>query len=206
MCHDFCQHSLHGVVLLHASCCRWQNLQRHADAGHPEVLLALQVVNAWHDMQQLPLSCMQHWTTMYSMVRGEPVVFQRNQNATLPVRAQRTPLTISGLKKMGPGWRLWPQAFAPQASVMASSVRDDVSHEYTCFMRRGEGKRLHGRFYPQRVALRSFDRGEKFRRYWTWLPTLADYILVAQDQPLVEHYHRQEDGPWTLHTLEGFQA
>jgi Uma2 family endonuclease len=52
----------------------------------------------------------------------------------------------------------------------------------------------------------AFDRGEKFRRYRTWLPTLADYILVAQDQPLMEHYHRQEDGPWTLHTLEGLQA
>jgi aspartyl-tRNA(Asn)/glutamyl-tRNA(Gln) amidotransferase subunit A len=29
---------------------------------------------------------------------------------------------------------------------MASGVRDDVSHEYTCFMRRGEDARLHGRF------------------------------------------------------------
>ena len=27
---------------------------------------------------------------------------------------------------------------------MASGVWDDVSHEYTCFIRRGEGKRLHG--------------------------------------------------------------
>src|SRR6266849_5722369 len=25
-------------------------------------------------------------------------------------------------------------------------------------------------------------------------------------QLLVEHYHRQEDDPWTLHTLEGLQA
>jgi hypothetical protein len=52
----------------------------------------------------------------------------------------------------------------------------------------------------------AFDRGEKFRRYRTWLPTLTDYILVAQDQPLVEHYHRHEEGTWTLHTLEGLQA
>jgi hypothetical protein len=47
---------------------------------------------------------------------------------------------------MGPGWHLQPRAFAPQASVMASGVRDDVSHDYTCFMRRGEDARLHGRF------------------------------------------------------------
>ena len=36
-----------------------------------------------------------------------------------------------------------------QASVMASGLRDDVSPEYTRFMRRGEDARLHGRFlYP----------------------------------------------------------
>jgi hypothetical protein len=63
--------------------------------------------------------------------------FPRNQNAALPVRAQKDPLTISGLKKMGPGWHLRPRAFAPQASVMATGVRDDVDHEYTCFMRWG---------------------------------------------------------------------
>jgi hypothetical protein len=28
---------------------------------------------------------------------------------------------------MGPGWHLRPQAFAPQASVMAAGVRDDVT-------------------------------------------------------------------------------
>jgi Uma2 family endonuclease len=52
----------------------------------------------------------------------------------------------------------------------------------------------------------AFDRGEKFRRYRTWLPTLSDYVLVAQDRPLIDHYHRQEDGTWTLRALEGLQA
>ena len=71
--------------------------------------------------------------------RGKHVLkFPRNKNAALPVRAQKDPLTISGRKKMGPRWRLRPRAFAPQASVMASGVRDDVSHDYTCCMRRGE--------------------------------------------------------------------
>jgi Uma2 family endonuclease len=51
----------------------------------------------------------------------------------------------------------------------------------------------------------AFDRGEKFRRYRAWLPTLIDYLLVTQDRPLVEHYHRQEDGTWALHTIEGLQ-
>lgn len=36
----------------------------------------------------------------------------------------------------------------------------------------------------------AFDRGEKFQRYRDWLPLLQDYVLVAQDQPLVEHFSR----------------
>lgn len=52
----------------------------------------------------------------------------------------------------------------------------------------------------------AFDRGEKFRRYRTWLPTLVDYLLVAQDRPLVEHYRRQADATWNLLTLDGLDA
>ena len=50
----------------------------------------------------------------------------------------------------------------------------------------------------------AFDRGEKFRRYRAWLPALTDYLLVAQDRPLIDHYHRQEDGGYqfaALHVL-----
>jgi hypothetical protein len=39
---------------------------------------------------------------------------------------------------MGPDEHLRPRAFAPQASVMAADVRDDVRHDYTGFMRPGE--------------------------------------------------------------------
>jgi Uma2 family endonuclease len=46
-------------------------------------------------------------------------------------------------------------------------------------------------------ATEAFDRGEKFQRYQTWNPTLRDYVLVSQDQPLIEHYSRQTDGAWT---------
>ena len=80
--------------------------------------------------------------------------FLRNKNAALPIRAQKIPLTLSGLKKMVPGWRQRPRTFAPQASVMAASVRDAVGHEYTCFMRRGEDARLHGRFSGEPMGLR----------------------------------------------------
>src|SRR5215472_8734531 len=72
--------------------------------------------------------------------------FLRNKNAVLPVRAQKGPLTLRGLQKMGPGWHQRPRTFAPQASVMATGVWDDVGYEYTCFMRGGEDARLHERF------------------------------------------------------------
>src|SRR5216683_888870 len=52
----------------------------------------------------------------------------------------------------------------------------------------------------------AIDRGDKLYRYRRWLPTLMDYLLVAQDRPLIDHYHRQEDGAWALHAMEGLQA
>ena len=52
----------------------------------------------------------------------------------------------------------------------------------------------------------AFDRGEKFRRYRTWLPTLQDYLLVAQDKPFIDHYHRVEENRWELVSREGLEA
>lgn len=51
-----------------------------------------------------------------------------------------------------------------------------------------------------------YDQTEKFRRYRTYLPTLTDYILVSQTEPVVEHYRRQPSGDWLLSTLEGLDA
>jgi Uma2 family endonuclease len=46
----------------------------------------------------------------------------------------------------------------------------------------------------------SFDRGEKFRRYRTQIPSLTDYVLVSQAWPLIEHFHRQTNDEWILST------
>ncbi len=35
-----------------------------------------------------------------------------------------------------------------------------------------------------------FDRRQKFLRYQQYLPSLVDYILVSQDEPTIELYHR----------------
>lgn len=43
----------------------------------------------------------------------------------------------------------------------------------------------------------AFDRGEKFARYRT-IPTLVDYLLIAQDRMRVERFSRQEGDGWLL--------
>src|SRR5262249_19577963 len=52
----------------------------------------------------------------------------------------------------------------------------------------------------------AFDRGEKFIRMREWNPTLRDYLLIAQDQPRIEHYSRQEDSSWLLREYAGLDA
>ncbi len=48
----------------------------------------------------------------------------------------------------------------------------------------------------------AFDRGLKFQAYQQ-LPSLFEYLLVAQDSPAVEQYVRQEDGSWSYRTAAG---
>jgi Uma2 family endonuclease len=42
-----------------------------------------------------------------------------------------------------------------------------------------------------------YDRGEKFKHYRT-IPSLADYVLVAQEEYRVEHYARKSAHEWLL--------
>jgi Uma2 family endonuclease len=50
----------------------------------------------------------------------------------------------------------------------------------------------------------AFDRGEKFWRYRSHLPSLTDYVMVSQSIPLIEHYvHRA--GEWVLSTVSGLE-
>jgi len=51
-----------------------------------------------------------------------------------------------------------------------------------------------------------FDRGEKCERYQTWNPTLTDYVIVSQSQPLIETFTRQDDDRWLLKRYAGLSA
>lgn len=47
-----------------------------------------------------------------------------------------------------------------------------------------------------------YDRGMKFKQY-RMIPTLQDYLLIAQDEYHIEHYTRQEHGEWLLREAIG---
>ena len=50
-----------------------------------------------------------------------------------------------------------------------------------------------------------YDRGAKFGHY-RQIPSLQEYVLIAQDQPLVERYARQADNSWLLTVFEGLSS
>lgn len=51
-----------------------------------------------------------------------------------------------------------------------------------------------------------FDRGVKFMRYRNFNETLSDYILVSQDEPLIEHFIRQPNNDWLLKEYQGLET
>jgi Uma2 family endonuclease len=48
----------------------------------------------------------------------------------------------------------------------------------------------------------AFDRGKKFQSYQQ-IESLKEYLLVSQDEHVVEHYLRQEDGRWLYTKASG---
>lgn len=50
-----------------------------------------------------------------------------------------------------------------------------------------------------------YDRGAKFRNYQQ-IPSLMEYILVAQDEAVIERFVRQTDGSWGLISFVGLEA
>ena len=49
----------------------------------------------------------------------------------------------------------------------------------------------------------AFDRGEKWSRYQTWLPSLSSYILASQSKPEIECFLRQPNGGWMYRRVKG---
>ena len=44
------------------------------------------------------------------------------------------------------------------------------------------------------------------RPTWGELPSLQEYVLISQEQPLVEHFIRQPDDTWILERIKNLDA
>jgi Uma2 family endonuclease len=51
----------------------------------------------------------------------------------------------------------------------------------------------------------AYDRGMKFEHYRT-LDSLREYLLVSQSRPQVDHFMREDDGPWLLSAASDLAA
>lgn len=50
----------------------------------------------------------------------------------------------------------------------------------------------------------AYDRGKKFDHYRT-IPALREYVLVSQDEPMVQRFLRNDDDTWTLTAVSGLE-
>jgi Uma2 family endonuclease len=80
----------------------------------------------------------------------------------------------------------------PDLSVVCGGLEFDDEHHDTLLNPRVI-------FEVLSPSTESYDRGKKFENY-RMISSLMDYVLVRQDEAVVEHYARQQDG-WLLRTL-----
>ena len=52
----------------------------------------------------------------------------------------------------------------------------------------------------------NYDRGEKFLRYTNFIDSLHDYILISQEEPLIEHFTKTENGGSESVEIKGPEA
>ena len=55
------------------------------------------------------------------------------------------------------------------------------------------------------TSTEALDRGKKFQHYRS-IPSLVEYGLVSQREPLIERFTRQDDGSWNLVVFAGLDA
>ena len=83
----------------------------------------------------------------------------------------------------------------PDASVICDELEFDEEHEDTV---------LNPTLIVEVLSksTEAYDRGKKFDHYRT-IPSLREYVLVAQDEPMVQRFLRNDDDTWTLTAVSG---
>ncbi|HWQ34006.1 MAG TPA: Uma2 family endonuclease [Blastocatellia bacterium] len=54
------------------------------------------------------------------------------------------------------------------------------------------------------TSTEAYDRGRKFLRYQS-IETFTDYVLIAQEEPWIEHRIRRPEGEWTILSVTGLE-
>ncbi|MEI8022048.1 MAG: Uma2 family endonuclease [Schlesneria sp.] len=78
----------------------------------------------------------------------------------------------------------------PDASVLCGELEFDDEHKDTV---------LNPTLLVEVLSksTEAYDRGKKFDHYRT-IPSLREYVLVSQDEPMVQRFVRNDDDTWTL--------
>ncbi|MBL8132772.1 MAG: Uma2 family endonuclease [Anaerolineae bacterium] len=92
----------------------------------------------------------------------------------------------------------WHYAYPDLAAVCGARRFEDLQHMDTL----ANPTTLFEVLSP---STEQYDRGEKFRRYRS-IESLQEYVLIAQDKPLIERFTRQADGSWQFSAVEGLEA
>ena len=83
----------------------------------------------------------------------------------------------------------------PDASVICGELEVDDEHKDTV---------LNPTLIVEVLSkiTEAYDRGKKFDHYRT-IPSLREYLLVSQDEPMVQRFLRNDDGTWTMTAVSG---
>jgi Uma2 family endonuclease len=98
-----------------------------------------------------------------------------------------------------------------RVKVQATGLYTYPDMAVVCGKERFEGRHSETLLNPTVIvevlspSTEAYDRGAKFVHY-RQLPSLTDYLLIAQEQPAVDHFVRQGDGNWLLVAYAGLDA
>lgn len=114
----------------------------------------------------------------------------------------------TGMQLKGTGCRVRTSALRIKVSATGLYAYPDVA--IICEKPRFEDAYRDTLLNPQVVievlsnSTERYDRGEKFEHYQQ-VPSIKEYILVAQDRPFTLRFVRQPDGTWTPTEFEGLE-
>ena len=85
----------------------------------------------------------------------------------------------------------------PDASVICGKLEFDDEHKDTA---------LNPTLLVEVLSksTEAYDRGKKFNHYGQ-IKSLREYVLVSQDEPMIQRFLRNDDDTWTLTTVTGLE-